>query len=139
MNKVVSIFRELLNKPTKVPQIPTDDLAPDHEEGWAALLAPDLNGQKLDTCAGFVTLKKCTPNTLIPEDSIVSPRTPLCGVNGGKLPVTAGKPYRVLATYVGHSRRKQALYFYQFQCDEGSYHLANADNCEFLGRELKAS
>jgi hypothetical protein len=138
MNKVVSIFRTLLNKQEAgsplppVPETPQDSI-------WNDILTPNLTGLKIETPIGRVTLHLCTEPTITPEGSIYSPRTPFCGINGIKVPVTVGKPYRVISTYLGKGRRKSQIHFFQFQCDDGSIHLVNPSDCEFLGCELKAA
>lgn len=139
MNKVVSIFRTLLKKSEAEQQLPPVPENPDQDSKWNDILTPDLTGLKVDTPIGRVTLQLCAEPTITPDGSIYSPRTPFCGINGVKVPVTAGKPYRVIATYLGKGRRKSQIHFFQFQCDDGSIHLVNPSDCEFLGCELKAA
>lgn len=139
MSKVVSIFRSLLKKSAAQHPLPPIPEAPFYDEHGSELFAPNLAGFKVDTPIGRVTLKKCEQPTIAPEGGIYSPRTSFCGLNSAKVPVTAGKPYRVLATYLGVGKRKSQIYFFQFQCDDGSIHLVNPSDCEFLGCELRAA
>lgn len=142
MNKVVSIFRAILDRPTgtddagNLPPVPT---LPDYESSWQNILVPDLDGVRIQTTFGRLVLERCEALSINPVGSVYSPRTTECGLNNSPIPVTPGKPYRVLAKYVGKSRRKGDLHFFQFQCDDGSIHLANAQDCEFLGNEVKAA
>lgn len=139
MNKVISIFRSLLNKRYEDAQLPPVPENIDFNDTWSDETGPDFTGLELETTIGKVVLQKCSEPTITPPSSIYSPRTSLCGVNGTKVPVTAGKPYRVLVTYVGVGKRKKQIHFFQFHCDDGSIHLVNPSDCEFLGCELKAS
>jgi hypothetical protein len=139
MSKVISIFRSLLKKPGEDHPLPPVPGTAEYDEDYSDILRPDLSGFKVDTPIGRVTLIKCAQGEITPAGSIFSPRTPFCGLHGTKVPVTAGKPYRVLATYLGVGKRKSQIHFFQFQCDDGSIHLVNPSDCEFLGCELKAA
>lgn len=142
MNKVVSIFRAILDRPSDldsslnlppVPELPT------YESSWQNILVPDLDGIRIRTTAGRMLLERCEALSINPVGSVYSPRTTECGINKSTTPVTPGKPYRVLAKYIGKSRNKSDVHFFQFQCDDGSIHLVNANDCEFLGNEVKAA
>ena len=139
MNKVISIFKSLLNKHYEQSHLPPVPEEINFCDNWSDTTGPDFTGLQLETEIGIVTLQKCSDDTFTPEGSIYSPRTAFCGLNGTKVPVTAGKPYRVLVTYVGVGKRKKQIHFFQFHCDDGSIHLVNPSDCEFLGCELKAA
>lgn len=142
MNKVVSIFRAILDRshsPESTNNLPPVPTLPEYESSWQSILVPDLNGVKVRTSIGMVILIRCEAPSITPVGSVYSPRKPECGLNGKLVPVTPGKPYRVLAKYIGKSRRKGSIHLFQFQCDDGSIHLVNATDCEFLGTEAKAA
>jgi hypothetical protein len=139
MNKVVSVFRALLEKPKSISDLPLflpTPPAPKYESSWQNILVPDLHGYKIKSSIGKITLQRSPEPSFAPIGSVYSPRTQLCGPNYNAVPVTTGKPYRVLATYVGLGRRKKQIHFFQFQCDDGSIHLIKSSECEFLAKPI---